>query len=916
MSPLFFFIKRYLFGNTLLLFTLIPVFICMFISKYCLVRTNVYIGIISDETLDSNISYNSIIFLGVLYLLHSFFDELFTIISLGPIFEITRQSNVKFLEICLLERDLCDYRQGEIARSLIRGSEAISTIIELSLIEIFPVLVTICFAYFRIGMKIGLGAFFANVFVLTVYISLTIIITGYRVSLRRKRNKHEDIAYSQALENIRNIDTIITYKTKDHEIGKFDQTNKQIKKYHIRLDQVLAFLNFTQSFLLYSFLVIFLYKNYADMKRNLLVEYITLSLSLFHDLDKVGCIYHRFCKLIVDLKSPFISDIVKRIQIRANEQTSHKQKSHKKTDNNEQTFDKTSDKNKQTSNEIPSHKQSENDLFKVPYPKNDIEFLSTSEIEKKAKEVNENALNYKLNPQSNSNSFVEDSQSNHQFINLPKRRENDLLNVTDSLTMFDRPIYEETFTNIPHLDESIPHRDNSLTHRDHSIPHLDNSLTHLDNSITQKNHQSLSLTKFDNSIYDQWAYHKNLDKYKEILPVICLFNNVNIHYHKKNRLLSHIFLSLRKSEKIAIVGPNGTGKSSFIKSILGFVPITGQIYISENTNLVYASQDTQLFNNTVFYNLTYGMEGLSLEKVINTANLLQISDRLQKIGYNSMITECGKNLSGGQKQAIVILRSALKCLFTTKTIEKHEEIQIEYGHCGKRGCSCMNKRPDNLLYESEGHKIKCDKRGCSCMNKRNNNLLYESEGNKIKSSSSESKDNCTEISGKHTNRPFNDDYDKNFLFEHSSDKNSVHESKSNSDFTDESVESENIQTDIETSSSESEIPNNTLLLLDEATSAIDKHTEYLLLNSLFNLLQDTTILMVIHNLSYLELFDKIIFIGKEIEFDTFSNLKLKNKHFKEFYDKSRQKKEKKLVQTSKQLDVDKKLFIKSNTNLQ
>lgn len=868
MSPLLFFIRWYLFGNKTLLYILIPVFACMGISKYYLLQTSIFIAKLTDSISNRELAEQIIIYLGVSFFLHSLFDELFTLIALGPIFEITRQSNVKFLETCLLERDLCDYKQGEIARSLIRGSEAISTIIELALTEILPVIITIVFALWRINNRVGILALFVNIIMLAIYTFLTLTITKYRVGLRMKRNKFEDIAYSQALENIRNIDTIITYKTKEFEMAKFDKTNKQIKKYHIRLDQVLAVLNFVQSFILASFLVVFLYYRAYFLTRETLTEYITISLALYNNLEKVGCIYHKFCKLVVDLRSPFIADIVRRIQIRDAQ-------------------------SKSVELQVSTRE-------KVPFPKNEIEYVTAEHIAQRA------------NVLANSQQIDGQNGASTSFSEISSRSlKNDGEQSTAHPTMGTR------------LNGDAPSEivQSDLYRGEFS------SDSFLRCTAGQKPGQSpITVTKFDSATFDgpilpdNLIYKKPTGRSEQDLPVICLFDSVNITYHRKKKLLSNVNMALRKSQKIAIVGPNGTGKSSFIKSIIGFVPITGQVLISENTNLVYASQETQLFNNTVIYNLTYGLDGLPLEKVINIANKLQLSDRLQKIGYDTIISECGKNLSGGQRQAIVILRSVLKCLYTSKKVEQAMELPVTELNCDKRGCRCSKKQTMNVLEEVDisnteqlgrgSYKKSSGRSGCGAK--------QDTDRKPMNSNIDHNRNNIDK-----TNNNNNNHVNKHVGKWPRTNQNTPHEQTCSSslteDFTEESDSFENINEhlppDADTTSSDSEPQSNTLLLLDEATSAIDRHTEYLVLNSLFSLLTDTTILMVIHNLSYLELFDKIIFIDKDIEFDTFIGLKQRNKLFREFYDKSKLKKEKQLNQVTKQLDTDKKLFIQSTSNL-
>lgn len=74
------------------------------------------------------------------------------------------------------------------------------------------------------------------------------------------------------------------------------------------------------------------------------------------------------------------------------------------------------------------------------------------------------------------------------------------------------------------------------------------------------------------------------------------------------------------------------------------------------------TQDSILFNNTVLYNISFGMEGYTLDDVIKVAKIANAHDFITELpnGYNTIIGDKGTKLSGGQKQRLSIARALLK----------------------------------------------------------------------------------------------------------------------------------------------------------------------------------------------------------------------------------------------------------------
>jgi subfamily B ATP-binding cassette protein MsbA len=151
------------------------------------------------------------------------------------------------------------------------------------------------------------------------------------------------------------------------------------------------------------------------------------------------------------------------------------------------------------------------------------------------------------------------------------------------------------------------------------------------------------------------------------------FQNVNFAYQETN-VLNTINLTLSKGKTIALVGPSGGGKSTLADLLPRFYdPSGGQILLDgvdiRNLSLGdlrslmgIVTQESILFNDTVFNNIAFGINDASLDKVIEAAKIANAHEFISKLenGYETSIGERGSKLSGGQKQRLSIARAVLK----------------------------------------------------------------------------------------------------------------------------------------------------------------------------------------------------------------------------------------------------------------
>lgn len=152
------------------------------------------------------------------------------------------------------------------------------------------------------------------------------------------------------------------------------------------------------------------------------------------------------------------------------------------------------------------------------------------------------------------------------------------------------------------------------------------------------------------------------------------FKNLKFRYGSRSLILNDINIKIKKNEKIALVGESGSGKTTLSKLLMGFYPVNeGEILVNNyNINdintvrlrekIAYVSQETFLFNKTIFENLIIGKNNISYKQVIEACKKAQIHDFINTLPakYNTLIEENGINFSGGQKQRLSIARAILK----------------------------------------------------------------------------------------------------------------------------------------------------------------------------------------------------------------------------------------------------------------
>jgi subfamily B ATP-binding cassette protein MsbA len=153
-----------------------------------------------------------------------------------------------------------------------------------------------------------------------------------------------------------------------------------------------------------------------------------------------------------------------------------------------------------------------------------------------------------------------------------------------------------------------------------------------------------------------------------------VYEKVRFSYDGENTVLEDIDLRIGKGEVVALVGASGSGKSTLADLLPRFYePVSGRILIdgrdiskirisSLRALMGIVTQETILFNDTVFNNIAYGMSDCPMEDVVRAARAANAHQFIESMphGYDTFIGDRGVQLSGGQRQRLAIARALLK----------------------------------------------------------------------------------------------------------------------------------------------------------------------------------------------------------------------------------------------------------------
>ena len=177
---------------------------------------------------------------------------------------------------------------------------------------------------------------------------------------------------------------------------------------------------------------------------------------------------------------------------------------------------------------------------------------------------------------------------------------------------------------------------------------------------------------------------------------VCM-DHVNFGYDPGKTIIEDLSLHAKPGSLVAIVGPTGAGKTTIINLLMRFYDVNrgailvdgSSIYDVTRSSLRRAYtmvlQETWLFHGTVFENIAYGKEGVTMDEVVAAAKAAGIHGFIRRLpkGYDTVLTDNGAGISKGQKQMLTIARAMLmdsKMLIldeATSNVDTQTELKIQ-----------------------------------------------------------------------------------------------------------------------------------------------------------------------------------------------------------------------------------------------
>lgn len=176
------------------------------------------------------------------------------------------------------------------------------------------------------------------------------------------------------------------------------------------------------------------------------------------------------------------------------------------------------------------------------------------------------------------------------------------------------------------------------------------------------------------NLLDESPYVEEVMGNEKVMSNSIDYKEVSFSYPSRDeKIFDNVEMSIKKGEKIALIGESGIGKSTFVKLIMRFWDVSSGAIKIDNRNIkniptkslrnsqTLVSQETYLFNESILENIKIGNRNATKEEVIESAKKASIHKFIEKLpnGYDTNVGELGGMISSGEKQRIGLARAFL-----------------------------------------------------------------------------------------------------------------------------------------------------------------------------------------------------------------------------------------------------------------